>query len=104
MGPWVPPGNALVCSSPHIKELVSAEQLARLQGKFFVHPSLAVLHDPRSELRKLLHIREFDPQEVRTGCVFGGGGEACDGKWVLLTFIFVLGILPNVGARQSFQQ
>lgn len=64
VGPWVPPGNALVCISPHIKELVSAEQLARLQGKYFVHPSLSSLCEPRSELRRLLRIREFDPQEV----------------------------------------
>jgi hypothetical protein len=64
VGPWVPPSKALVCSSPHIKELVSAEQLARLQGKFFVHPSLGALHEPHSQLRRLLRIREFDPQEV----------------------------------------
>lgn len=70
VGAWVPPGNALVCTSPHINALVSAEQLARLQGKFFVHPSLTVLHEPRSPLRKLLHIREFDPQEVRCVCVY----------------------------------
>jgi hypothetical protein len=58
------PGNVLVCSSPHIKGLVSAEQLARLQGKYFVHPSLAALYEPHSQLRRLLRIREFDPQEV----------------------------------------
>lgn len=62
----MPPSNALVCSSPHIKELVSAEQLARLQGKFFVHPSLTALHEPQSQLRRLLRIRGFDPASVIT--------------------------------------
>lgn len=64
VGPWAMPGNVLVCSSPHIKGLVSAEQLARLQGKYFVHPSLTALYEPHSQLRRLLRIREFDPQEV----------------------------------------
>lgn len=64
VGPWVAPGNALLCSSPTLKQLVPAEQLARLQGKYFVHPSLSALYEPHSQLRKLLRIREFDPQEV----------------------------------------
>lgn len=44
MGPLVLPGQALICNNPAIRQLVSAEQLARLQGKFFVHPGMMGLH------------------------------------------------------------
>lgn len=51
-----------------------AVAVAALQNKYFVHPSMTVLHEPRSALRKLLSIRDFDPKEViclvrvRAGC------------------------------------
>lgn len=40
---WVPPGKALVCSSPQIKELVSADQLARLQVRIYKGAACVVL-------------------------------------------------------------
>jgi hypothetical protein len=51
LGPLVLPGAAVICSDPAIRQLVSPEQLARLQGKHFVHPQLTALHDSR-ELRR----------------------------------------------------
>lgn len=38
--------------------------LLHTQDKYFVHPAMTVLHEPRSALRELLSIREFDPKEV----------------------------------------
>eukprot|EP00775_Hariotina_reticulata_P013386 gene13386-13513_t len=63
IGPLVLPSQAVVCSDPAVRILVSAEQLARLQGKHFVHPQLTALHQSR-QLRRLLGVREFDPAEL----------------------------------------
>lgn len=43
LGPLVLPGQALVCNNPAIRQLVSADQLARLQDKFFVHPGVCYM-------------------------------------------------------------
>lgn len=44
-----------------------------VQDKFFVHPAMTVLYEPRSPLRKLLGIREFDPNELISLVRVGGG-------------------------------
>lgn len=51
IGPLVLPSQALVCNDLAVRAHVSADQLARLQGKYFVHPQLTAMHQSR-ELRK----------------------------------------------------
>lgn len=51
MGPLVLPSQAVICSDPAVRVLVSAEQLERLQHKHFVHPQCYALHESR-ELRR----------------------------------------------------
>ena len=63
IGPWVLPGQALVCHHPRIRQLLANPQLQQLHPQHFVHPGATALHSNK-ELRQLLGVREYDPEQL----------------------------------------